>query len=888
MEGNLMERKKHFKMYKIGKHWAVAGIVMVALLEGTSVKISASTGGEEKVSTEKVTEMTINNSEAENSEQSSSKIAESANVSNSLPKKVDKVSSDDGSVVDNSKQEDTTKTSQKSNENSAHLSTSDSTEVSNNLQNQNGSESVRENNTLNKSSQLESKPVKENISPVNPTNQSLKKEKVQYEKKVNVQNSSTTKLSKSHFIKSAAQTYTVNPETPKRVIDIKLDNLPEGGYYKTGSTREQVRSLVNGTFYLTGQELAPNTSWSINRIGADTSGLWYDLGKNQWVTGTALYIGIGDPVLANSRRPTVLKPVSNNFVNKPIQLKEKMKFQMTNVAYYVYDSYLDNKRATGAYYQGPFSVEVNRVAVDSKKVTWLEVVNDRWIRLTGFDISEIGLFQRMKTNQLNVIPEKKVKLTKFIDTQAYRLVYTASHDLSINGLENGSWILSGQILKKNDKVKILSIYLDDNYFAWYQIGENEWVTSDTTINILGSGSSKKYAAITKINGSNQIVTLDRPIVCKAESVCDYIFSDYENNYSLPIRTLNKKLSIEIWNIVINQKNQLWGEVSTNKWIRLSGNDIDDIHIIRVNATEFKFSEFDTPVLHINIPDIIIPEAKFNFSGIDIPNIKFSMPVIKIDIPNIDFDDFSKNKEWKNSMAGLKNTIEKLNISNQNLKNALSISEKGLNTANKGMQEMLAALYGGKYENGIIRTNEGVIIDLNTANKGMQEMLEALYGGKNNIGVIESFSRMILAVNVMNAGLVQANAGMNEMLGAMNGMIKAQSITANGINTVNKAFSSYDIAVKEMLCLHLNSENIEISNGEIAKNIKAENYLQSLYNAHKNAFTAFEISSGTLKSISNSLMKSAQAIDSVKFLIGSSLKIIGGAAATITGITGVTG
>jgi len=171
---------------------------------------------------------------------------------------------------------------------------------------------------------------------------------------------------------------------------------------------------------------------------------------------------------------------------------------------------------------------------------------------------------------------------------------------------------------------------------------------------------------------------------------------------------------------------------------------------------------------------------------------------------------------------------------------------------------------------------------------MQEMLEALYGGKNNIGVIESFSRMILAVNVMNAGLVQANAGMNEMLGAMNGMIKAQSITANGINTVNKAFSSYDIAVKEMLCLHLNSENIEISNGEIAKNIKAENYLQSLYNAHKNAFTAFEISSGTLKSISNSLMKSAQAIDSVKFLIGSSLKIIGGAAATITGITGVTG
>jgi len=447
-------------------------------------------------------------------------------------------------------------------------------------------------------------------------------------------------------------------------------------------------------------------------------------------------------------------------------------------------------------------------------------------------------------------------------------------------LINGIRYQLPQTLDANTTWRIYQIGHDENGTTWYNIGNNHWVCTDD-LTILAKQNSYSGTPLLDVKpvlntSVNLPVTLAKPFVFKLDPKQQYeVWNSYLDSHKDYFGFYQGKLSFEISTIAVSSTNLTWLEVQPGFWIRSSGYDYEDLDGLTKDTQLPNQSKTALLKMARNAP-----YAKDAATTISEATSQISSTLKGIFTGMIQGVN-EANRGMQKMIASL--GIENKTIYNRNgLINAMKGMIAGVDEANKGMQKMVAglgtenkAIYN---RNGMIDALNGMIAGVNEANTGMREENSALNGPN---GLIATMNKVIGAIAIVNIGLSEANLGAQIAIQGEHEMIGAQAETIEGVRSFTKSIAGIPAAVDNALS-HLSNDN------SIDRSINPKSYL---YNLHKNspeAFQANKMAPDVLKDIKAGLVKTQNVIDSLDFLVGATVKVLGGTVLTIGSIVGVDG
>lgn len=310
-----MDKKLRFKMYKKGKFWVFAGITI--FLTGLSNGFTS----------------TVHADSIESNETPTARInTTDQNKDSSAQESVKKVTN---SNAENNPSEDQAENSEKNSEVNVESKTVEKTMDGNESASKEGDEANNERDTatevqkqsdakVNEKERIDDDKTVENASsvqkPVDTTINSKMDDKTDAQAQQDIPEVSTpTKVQKQVVTRQAMSMAAVQPQEEKPIkLTAKITNVPSGAFFRTGSRSYNLKSLIDGKFFLTKQTLSENTTWQIQAIYNDQNNdTWYELGNNQWVEGTSLQLDYGSPELESNKRPPLITAVQNK-ENQPV------------------------------------------------------------------------------------------------------------------------------------------------------------------------------------------------------------------------------------------------------------------------------------------------------------------------------------------------------------------------------------------------------------------------------------------------------------------------------------------------------------------------------------------------------------------------------------------
>lgn len=487
---------------------------------------------------------------------------------------------------------------------------------------------------------------------------------------------------------------------------------------------------------------------------------------------------------------------------------------------------------------GKNPIRILGLVLDDENKIWGELSKNEWIRLTGFDFEDLG---KIKSNIFDEkVPAHLHVIAKLDNNFSYRVL---ADDIDVLGIEDGNWIRSGQVIHTDEIVAVIEVDQENSGDFYYKIGNNQWIkATGWAFSLLTIPTSNRK--ISKINLLNKTRTNVLSFKGKQKLSLDphksyQVWSSYQENRKTVEQVLGSQVQYQ--KIAFDAFNMPWVELTSNQWIRLDGNQLNELdQLLDMNK---------------------LTEAVKKYTDSNVAKVMSEM------IDAI----YLAAAGMEQAEAGMEEMASLFPIVNQDANVILYV----LKTTNDGMNTMSKALVG------INQDVSSMIQALKTANDGMSSMNNALKTVNQTVNGIN------YGLYIANQGMAIANRGADQMLAGLRKMNDATLQSTKGANEVRTAIGGWKESLYTQLALIQFNNNWTIFDHQPQKNINVGNYLKGLYQSNRSAFQAYYADNTLVKQLKNSMITSKSAIQAISFLVGGTIKIAGGATATITGIEGVT-
>lgn len=279
----------------------------------------------------------------------------------------------------------------------------------------------------------------------------------------------------------------------------------------------------------------------VSRIARDNEGnIWYEIGLHRWVKNMIfLDIYIPDPL------NKTFQSLENSYFKKPSQIKSIQ----------VWDSYKSFKQKVNKTITTD-TVKVIGYAVDKSGLTWYQIGNDLWIpELINPDGTPF-VMPNIKPGGYEVVHAPIYKMIAISDGSEVWDYFNSSDMATINRLPIGS------------VEKIIGIGKDSEGLPWYNIGQNQWLSTGLEFKIGAVGLPVAKDAVPGLKYT----------VKKGDLVSSW--TSFKSFKILTGKKYGPGTVLKVQKMAIDANQQNWYMINPNEWIQIGSQPTFDLDRIK--------------------------------------------------------------------------------------------------------------------------------------------------------------------------------------------------------------------------------------------------------------------------------------------------------------------